>query len=186
MTLSEQDLARATIIASLYIQAHRGGETLWFKVVSGSMLPTLKIGDRVRIQPAEAKDIYNGEIAAFETAQGLIIHRIVRHEQTGARIRLLEMSDVDLRASWIDEQNVVGLVIAVSRGTREINLQHPIAKVCGSVTAYLRYRLYLLHTNKKFATLRGVVRRCSRLAVYIGCWCIHISSVSQARDAALL
>jgi signal peptidase I len=179
MSLPRQDLARATVIASLYIQALRAGETLWFQVVTGSMVPTLSIGDRVRIDPVKAKEINNGEIAAFETDQGLVIHRIVRQEQRGTGVRLLEMGDVDLRASWVEEQAVVGRVAVVHHDTLEIDLQHPIAKRGGTVTAYLRYWLYLLHTNKKFAALRVAVRRCSRLVVRINYWCIRISSVSQ-------
>src|SRR5215469_1031145 len=77
MSLSRRDLTRATAMASLYIQALRTGETLWFEVVSGSMVPTLNRGNRVRIEAVKAQDIHNGEIAAFETDQGLVIHRIV-------------------------------------------------------------------------------------------------------------
>lgn len=186
MYLPKQDVAQASVIASLYIQALREGEALWFRVSSGSMEPTLNIGDQVRIEPAKPKDIHNGEIAAFETAQGLVIHRIVHYIQTGTSVRLLEMGDVDLRASWVEEPAVVGRVVAVRRGARHIDLQHSVAKRCGTVTAFLRYRLYLLHTNKKFAKLRVVVRRSSRLAVYIVYWCLHISSAVQVRDPALL
>lgn len=178
MALPGRDVARATAIASLFIQALRAGETLWFQVASGSMVPTLKPGDRVRIEPAKAKDIHNGEIAAFETAQGLVIHRIVQQERKEAGIRLLEMGDVDLRASWVEEQAVAGRVVVVRQGAQEIDLQNPVAKRCGTVTAYLRYRLYLLHTNKKFAALRVAVRKCSRAVVRICNWCIHVSSVS--------
>jgi len=178
MALPRQDVARATAIASLYIQALRAGETLWFQVVSGSMVPTLNVCDSVRIEPVNAKDIHNGDIAAFETDQGLVIHRIVQQERKGASIRLLEMGDVDLRASWVEEQAVVGRVAIVRRSTRQIDLRRPIAKRCGTVTAYVRYRLYLLHTNKKFAALRVTVRKSSRVAVRIGNWYLQMSSVS--------
>ncbi len=174
MSLSKQDLARASVIASLYIQALRGGEALWFRVASGSMAPTIREGDRVRIEPAKAKDIRSGEIAAFETAQGLVIHRIVQHEQIDTGVRLLEMGDVDLRASWVEESAVVGRVVVVHQGTCQIDLQRPIAQKCGTVTAFLRYRLYLLHTNKKFPFLQVTVRRSSRLVVRIGYWCTNI------------
>ena len=179
MSLPRKDLARATAIASLYIQALRAGETFWFKVVSGSMVPTLNIGDRVRIEPVTAQDIHKGEIAAFETDHGLVIHRIVRKEIQGMDVRLLEMGDVDLRAKWVEAKAVVGRVALVHHDAMEIDLRHPIAKRCGTVTAYLRYRLYLLHTNKKFATFQVAVRKCSRLAVRAGYWCIRISSVSR-------
>lgn len=179
MSLNRQDLARATAIASLYIQALREGETLWFQVVSGSMAPTLNIGDRVRIDPVKAKDIHNGDIAAFETDQGLVIHRIVQQEKKGTSARLLEMGDVNLRATWVEEQAIVGRVAVVHRDTSEVDLQHPIAKRCGTVTAFLRYRLYLLHTIKKFPALQIAVRRCSRLVVRTSYWCIRISSVTH-------
>lgn len=178
MSPPKQDLARATTIASLYIQALRAGETLWFQVVSGSMVPTLYIGDRVRIEPVKAQDIHKGEIAAFETDQGLVIHRIVRKEQKGSDVRLLEMGDVDLGANWIEEQAVVGRVAMVQHDGSEIDFRHPIAKMCGIVTAFLRYRLYLLHANKKFALFRVAVRRCSRLVVRAGYCCVRISGDS--------
>lgn len=180
MSLPRQDVARATAIASLYIEALRAGETLWFQVVSGSMAPTLNIGDRVRIEPAAARDIHIGEIAAFETDQGLVIHRIVRKEQKDMGVRLLEMGDVDLHANWVEEQAIVGRVVLVCNDALEIDLRYPIAKRCGTVTAYLRYRLYQLHTNKKFAASRVAARKCSRLAVRVGYWCIRSSIVSHA------
>jgi hypothetical protein len=143
------------------------------------MAPTLNLGDRVRIKPAAAQDIHLGEIAAFETDQGLVIHRIVRKEQRGMSVRLLEMGDVDLRAKWVEAKAVVGRVALVHHDAMEIDLRHPIAKRCGTVTAYLRYRLYQLHTNKKFAAVRVAARKCSRLVSRAGYWCIRTSSVSH-------
>ncbi|HEY6286760.1 MAG TPA: S24/S26 family peptidase [Ktedonobacteraceae bacterium] len=182
MSLSRQDVARATAISSLYIQALREGEALWFQVASGSMVPTLNVGDKVWIEPAKAIDIHNGEVAAFETAQGLVIHRIVQREHRGTNLRLLEINDVNLSANWIVEQAVVGRVTTIQRGTLEINLQHPVAQRWGSVTAYLRFKLYLLHTNKKSAWLGATVRRCARFTVRFGYWCILHSSASRVRD----
>ena len=182
MSLSRQEVARATAISILYIQALREGEALWFQVTSGSMDPTLNVGDKVWIEPAKAIDIHSGEVAAFETAQGLVIHRIVQREHRGTNLRLLEINDVNLSANWIEEQVVVGRVATIQRGTLEINLQHPVAQRWGRVTAHLRYKLYLLHTNKKSAWLQAAVRRCARLTVRIGYWCILHSSASKVQD----
>jgi len=182
MSLSRQDLERAIAISSLFIQALREGQGLWFQVASGSMVPILKVGDKVWIEPTKAIDIHIGDVAAFETPQGLVIHRIVKRELQSTNVRLLEISDVNLSANWIFEEVVVGRVTTIQKATLVINLQHPIAQRWGCVTAYLRYKLYFLHTNKKFAWLGALVRRCARFTVRVGYWRILHSNASQARD----
>jgi signal peptidase I len=180
MSLSSQDAARASALSSLFIRALREGQGLWFQVASGSMLPTLNVGDKVWIEPAKAPNIYPGEIAAFESPQGLVIHRIVEHKFQGTELRLLEINDVNLHANWIGEQAVVGRVTTIQRNTLQINLLHPVAQRWGRVTAYLRYKLYLLHANTKSKWLGAPVRKCARLTVLIGYWRILHSSASQA------
>jgi signal peptidase I len=182
MSLFRRDVDRATAISSLYIQALREGEALWFQVVSGSMVPTLNVGDKVRIEPTQASDIQIGEVAAFETAPGLVIHRIVQREHRDTLVRLLEMNDINLSANWIVEQTVVGKVTTIQRGTLQINLQHPVAQRWGCVTAYIRYKLYLLHTNQKAAWLRAPLRRCARFTMRVGYWHILHSKATRVRD----
>ncbi len=180
MPLPQPDTAPASVIASLYIQAIRQGQSTWFRVASGSMEPTIHAGDSIYIQPVKAGELRAGEIAAFETADGLVIHRIIQRRQTGTSIRLLEMGDADLRASWIEEQAVVGQVVAVRHRSRQLDLLHQIARRYGAVTAYLRYWLYC--TSKKFRILRFFARQCSHLVVRLCCWCIRTSSASFDYD----
>jgi len=182
MSLSRQDIERAIAISSLFIQALREGQGLWFQVASGSMVPILNLGDKVWIEPARAIDIHIGDVAAFETPQGLVIHRIVKRELRSTNVRLLEMNDVNLSANWIVEKAVVGRVTTIQKAALVMNLQHPIAQRWGGVTAYLRYKLYFLHTNKKFAWLGVLVRRCARFTVGVGYWRVLHSSASQTRD----
>ena len=169
MVMPEQSTAQASAIESLYREAFRQGQSLWYRVASGSMTPTIRVGDHVRIVPMKANEIRLGEIAAFKTSDGLIIHRIVQHQRTGQTVQLLQMADVALDPSWIEEQAVVGRVITIRRQGMQIDLQHPIAQWCGRVTGYLRYRLY---TWKRYRPLRGLLHRCSRLVVYGSYWCI--------------
>lgn len=182
---SEQESRSQSVIADLFIEALRQGQSFWFRVGSGSMLPLLKVGSEVYIEPAPASEIRLGEIAAFETAQGLMIHRIVsitgvvpvqpdrtageKAQGDNSPIRLLQMPDVVVRPSWIDEQAVVGRVVAFRDGNRHINLKHPVARKYGSVTAYVRYRLYMTENR----LLKIVWRACSRLALTTGCRCIE-------------
>jgi hypothetical protein len=170
MSIPQKRVKQATIIAPLYIEALRNGQSFWFRVVSNSMVPTLRIDDSVYIESTKANKIRVGEIAAFETPKGLVIHRIVRIQHSETIIRLLQMADVDLHPSWIEEQAVVGRVILARRQGRQINLEHSIAQKCGKITARLRYKLYLW---KIFTPLRILSRLCSRLVVFASYYCIR-------------
>ena len=170
MSIPQKSVRQASIIAPLYIEALRNGQSLWFRVVSNSMVPTLRVDDSVYIESTKANEIRVGEIAAFETPKGLVIHRIVRIQQSETSVRLLQMADVDLQPSWIEEQAVVGRVILARRQVRQINLQHSIAQKCGKITARLRYKLYLW---KIFTPLGILSRLCSRLVVLASYFCIQ-------------
>ncbi len=180
MTMPQPDIPQASIIASLFIQAIREGHSLWFRVASASMNPLLHLGDTVFIVPARANEIHIGEIAAFETPAGLVIHRIVYQQHREGAIRLLQMSDVELLPSWVNEQAIVGKVVRTRRGSSEVDMLHPIAKRCGTVTAGIRYKLYLYNKN---IPLRMVLRVCSRLIIRSGYWCIRLCCTSPTISA---
>ncbi len=163
----EHHTLQETIIASLSVQALRQGQSLWFRVISGSMQPIVSIGDTVLIQSTHVSEIRPGDIAAFETSDGLVIHRIVRRKTIGGLVQLLEMSDVGLAASWIEEHAIVGRVNLIRHHSKQVDLQHPIAKKCGAVTAYLRYASFQLYHAQKLRILRVIVHKCSRLPVHI-------------------
>jgi signal peptidase I len=175
--LTQSGTPQAAVIASLFIQAVREGQALWFLVASNSMLPLIRLGDRVFIQPAQAGEIRIGEIAAFETSDGLVIHRIVHRQQSEETIDLLQMSDVILLPGWVNQQAVVGKVVYVQHENKQLDLLHPIAKRCGTVTAHIRYRLYLYNKN---IPLRMMLRICSRLGVHLGYWCVRYCCYSTA------
>jgi signal peptidase I len=174
---------------ALHIEALRQGQPLWFRVVSDSMDPTLQKGDTVYIVPAQAREIHIGEIAAFGTPQGFVIHRIVRIKESETAPRLLQMADVnvDFRANfWVKEKDIVGRVVAVQRGNLSMDLEQPIAQRWGRVTAQSRYWLYSVYTGKNSGVLSMVLtkalRRCSRLVVQIGAWRIRTRCTSMVHD----
>ena len=174
--MSQQHTARASVIASLYHEALCQGQSLRFQVVSNSMSPVLCAGDTVYIEPVKANELRVGDIAAFETPGGMMIHRIVRCKQTQDRIRLLQMSDVELHPSWVEEQAVAGRVVKVQRRTRQADLRHPIARWSGMVTARIRYRLYRCNPSSK------IVHSVSRLVVHLGYWCMRCWCTSKAKE----
>ncbi len=181
MSRSQQSKESSSIVDSLYLEALRKGQSLWFRVISNSMVPTLRIGDSVYIEPTKAKEIRIGDIAAFETSRGLVIHRIVRAEQTKTSVRLLQMADVDFHASWVEEDSVLGRIITLRHQNREIHFQHPIAQRCGNTTARIRYQLYLWKLHKP---LRILSRYCSRWVVlgsylWMRCCCTTLVNTDE-------
>jgi signal peptidase I len=166
MFAPQKNTDSSEILASLYREALRGGTPLWFRIVSGSMYPLFHINDDVFIEPAQARTILPGDIAAFETPEGLVVHRILYTQESKGHIRLLQMADAVLRASWIEEQAVVGRVVTSRRGTIQVNLQHPIAKWWGRAITRIRYRLYLWNTSNPF---RLLLRAYARVMLIVGC-----------------
>jgi signal peptidase I len=178
MTMPQSGTPQASVITSLFIQALREGHSSWFRVASNSMNPLIRLGDSVYIQSAQASQIRVGEIAAFETTAGLVIHRIIHRQQAGATVRLFQMSDVELLPGWVREQAIVGRVIRIRHDSYQIDLLHPIAKRCGTIAAYIRYTLY---SYDKCMPLRIALRICSRLAINFGHWYIRRCCTSPAR-----
>lgn len=163
MSLSSES-PRSSIVTHLYIQALRQGLALWFTVASGSMRPLLAIGNEIYIEPAQAHELRIGDIAAFETPQGLVVHRIVQRRKSQTTIRLLQMADIDLYPSWIEAHNVIGRVTAVRQDTAYIDLQHPLARQMGTITAYIRYWLFRC---KRHEQPGSVLHSCSRAVVHL-------------------
>jgi signal peptidase I len=174
---------------ALHIEALRQGQPFWFRVASDSMDPTLQKGDTVYIVPAQAREIRIGEIAAFSTPQGFVIHRIIRIKESETTLRLLQMADVnvDTRANfWVKEKEIVGRVVAVQRGNLSIDLEQPVAQRWGRVTAQFRYWLYQVYSGQKSGVLSTVqtkvLRRCSRLVVQTNAWRIRTRCTSRVND----
>lgn len=183
MPMSSHGSAPSSVIESLYIEALRQGQTLWFQVVSGSMSPLLRIGDAVCIESTRAHEILPGQIAAFEASERLVIHRIIRRQFAREDVRLLQMGDTEPRANWLDSQVVVGRVVAIRRGSVEVDLRCAIARWGGFVTAFLRYQYYKL---KKIFFVGIVLRKFSRLAACVISWLtcnLCASSLSQVPHA---
>ena len=169
---------RAALLASLFIEALRRGEPSWFQVSSGSMRPLLRVGDCVRVEPTQAGTLRPGEIAAFETPQGLTVHRLLLSTYEYGTLRLLQMGDAGPVWSWLDPQQVVGRVVAVQRGSRELNLRLPIARWWGNLAAYARYQYYLKRTSSLTGTF---ARRCSRGIVRLAAWSSWLLCATSAQ-----
>ena len=179
--ISQNGAGEREVIAGLYREALRKGQPLWFRVSSGSMHPLLRVGEEVYIEPATGSDLQVGEIAAFESGAGLVIHRIVQRRSDRDGIQLVEMSDTQLRAGPVESAAVIGRVVAIGRSKRRIELRRPIAQKCGRVTARIRYRFYTMRFRNRLT--RVILRKSARLVARLAAWstrCFCASSQSVA------
>lgn len=159
------------VLASLYVEAVRQGEAAWFRVASNSMTPLFAKDDRIYVEPARASDLRPGDIAAFETEHGLMVHRIIALRDKGNGRRWLQMPDVELHGSWLEERVIVGRVSKVQRRGNMLDLRGPVALHCGIVTASVQHELYKIRNSKIPITL---LHMCTRLLAYGNFWCIYL------------
>jgi signal peptidase len=90
--------------------------TPWLAVGSGSMSPTLEVGDLVIVQGAPASEIKEGEIIVFNAPgeDGYTIHRVISKEPLANgtfRFRTKGDANPDEDLDWVPEQNVQGRVL---------------------------------------------------------------------------
>ena len=175
--------ADSGILNSLYLEALHQGQSIWFRVVSGSMRPSFLIGDAVLIQPVSPRDLHIGDIAAFETPAGIVVHRIVHFLPPKTPAGFIEMGDAMLQANEVSEEAIAGHVISVRRGDLFIDLQKPVAKKLGGVTAWLRYWFYCQYRDSKHYLVRLAARKSASLVARAGSTVIRHTCASVGRES---
>ncbi len=163
-------------LVSLFIEALRQGQLthethpLWFRVASGSMRPLFNKDDAIQIESVSADDIHSGEIVAFETPDGLLVHRLLHCEQRDGTRHFLQSGDGALQPLWLTAANVVGRVVAIRpahRAGEYITLHSRLARWGGEAIASVRYQLYLHETQPIF---KQCLRVCSRILCDLYRW----------------
>ena len=96
------------------------------------------------------------------------------------------MGDVTLQAQEVTVEAIAGRVIVIRRGDLLIDLQRPVAKRWGGVTARLRYWLYCQYRDSKHDLVRLVVHKSARLAARVGSAVIRRACASLEREAPAL
>lgn len=54
-----------------------GGADLELVVVSDSMVPLLRTGDRVVVRPASSEDVHTGDLVLVQTPERYVLHRLI-------------------------------------------------------------------------------------------------------------
>jgi signal peptidase len=98
------------------------GKDTQLKISGMSMLPFIKNGDSVVIRHRK-EGIRIGSIVAFRNNQKIIVHRVIKMEKENGKTTFLTKGDFNLKPdNAFNEDNLIGRVTTINRGSRQIKL----------------------------------------------------------------
>jgi hypothetical protein len=102
----------------------RDGYGVRFRPKGQSMYPTIRDGETLTIEPVDALAVKRGDILLYETARGLIAHRVVRigEGKNAARVFVVRGDAADSSAELVEGGQILGRVISLEREGRTIAL----------------------------------------------------------------
>ncbi len=101
------------------------------------MIPAIRDGDMVEIVPATIEQVGVGNVVVFRTGRRLLAHRVVRRTTEGQRTHLVTRGDnlLDEDGTIRDAADLIGVVTAVCRGGRRIQLDKGLSGYKGRLVA---------------------------------------------------
>ena len=161
-------LARAA--SALVEERLDAGGAVRFTIPTASMWPTLAPGDGVLVRGVQADELRVGDIIIGKWGEGWRAHRLIECRREAAQTLLVTQGDHCGVAdeAWPASQ-LVGVVVSVRRGKREVNLQSDWTRRLGAGLAFL-----LRRQNAAQRAPGGLPRRAAlkglRVLVRAGAW----------------
>lgn len=119
MFTSPQSLAAGDLIREEMAR----GIPFRFRVISSSMAPMIRVGDRVAVSKVGVDDLRRGDIVLYTLDDVFRIHRLLSVQRQGSVTWLLTKGDnaLDTDRLWNEEQ-LLGKVVSIERGGQRIAL----------------------------------------------------------------
>jgi signal peptidase I len=111
---------------------HHSGEDVWMPVKGTSMLPMLRVGDRVKVQRVDG-DLQLGDIVVFRQGSELIIHRVLGFRRNQWYTRGDNVMHFDPPISTDD---ILGRVSELERRGKHYNLTTRVWRWLGWMIAW--------------------------------------------------
>jgi len=120
----------------LQLLEQQGRVTL--RVRGSSMLPWIKPGDVAIIRRADIENVRCGDVVLFKHESRLFVHRLVEKQGTLREVRFLAKGDAHPDPDGIvDRDLVLGRLVRIYRGNRQIDLDSPIQLALGLIVSQL-------------------------------------------------
>ncbi|HID87110.1 MAG TPA: signal peptidase I [Anaerolineae bacterium] len=100
------------------------GTTFRFRVISNSMAPMIRAGDRVTVSRVGVEDLRRGDIVLYVVGETFHTHRLLSVRREDGAMFLVTKGDNALSPDqpWREEQ-LLGKVVAIGRGERWVDLE---------------------------------------------------------------
>jgi signal peptidase I len=124
---------------ALSVELLRSGQTIRFTPTGDSMYPTIKDGEPVIVEPLAPAQVRRGDIVLYQTARGVIAHRVISIERQDGALRFRLRGDASQRCDQpVAASQVLGKVVAVERQGKRRELVSLRAKLFHTLIASLR------------------------------------------------
>ena len=99
------------------------GNSIKMRVATGSMLPLIRPGDRIRLRPADVHGLRSGDIVVFHQGDKIIVHRLLKIENGRSGRVLWQKGDASSRWGCFDEGAFLGRVETLYRGDAVLQMR---------------------------------------------------------------
>jgi signal peptidase I len=152
----------------------------WLPVLTGSMSPLIRPGDRVLIARTDIRCISTGDIVAFLYGDNIVIHRILKKLNTCGALCFKEKGDATYYSKLIPADKVIGRITALKKGDKTYYFDSS-----GSRLVTIIFGLWLFITTEIISIFRSsthkIIRRTgrylSRLFLLISNLLVRASSI---------
>ncbi|OGO31817.1 MAG: signal peptidase I [Chloroflexi bacterium RBG_16_56_11] len=116
------DFVSQDTLDEMWREAFRRGNSLAFRIISGSMRPTIEVGDVVRVSRADSSRIRHGDIAVFRDGRNIVVHRVISKRRSKGRWVFRHMGDACRTSGRFAGPDLIGKVTAIEKEGREVRL----------------------------------------------------------------
>lgn len=116
----------------------------WFTIISNSMAPLIRAGDKIHARWVEPHTIKFGDIIIFKTEKWTVTHRVIRRYNN---VEFLHKGDNILYSGITSDPAILGRVVAVKKGDRLIDLDTKLQRFVNYLLAIHSLAIYLLNTK---------------------------------------
>ncbi|OGO23195.1 MAG: signal peptidase I [Chloroflexi bacterium RBG_16_50_9] len=131
------------ILEEMWQEACRTGNSLSFRIASGSMRPLIESGNVVAVSRIDPSRVRIGDIVAVQDGRNVIVHRVIGKSRAGQHLSFRHMGDAGRSSKEVQAENLIGLVTVIKKEGGEIHLDSP-RQVTGN--RVLAWRLRLVDT----------------------------------------